>query len=181
MTSLSHKVEPKIYVACLAAYNNGQLHGEWIFADQDADDIHAQIKTMLSKSPEPFADEWAVHDFEGFGGIDLGEWPDIERVSALAKLISEHGDAFIVWYQHHDGHCIDASELEEKFSESWQGAFESETAFACQLLEGTGQLAELPGWAQNYFDYDSYARDLRLSGEYSFIRLQTHFNVYRNF
>lgn len=26
---------PRIYVACLAAYNNGSLHGRWIDADQD--------------------------------------------------------------------------------------------------------------------------------------------------
>ena len=30
---------PRIYVACLAAYNGGTLHGEWIDADQSADDI----------------------------------------------------------------------------------------------------------------------------------------------
>jgi Antirestriction protein (ArdA) len=29
---------PRIYVACLAAYNNGRLHGEWIDADQPADE-----------------------------------------------------------------------------------------------------------------------------------------------
>jgi len=30
---------PRIYVACLAAYNAGKLHGEWIDADQDAEAI----------------------------------------------------------------------------------------------------------------------------------------------
>lgn len=181
MTSLSNKVCPKIYVACLAAYNNGQLHGEWIDANQDADDIYIQIKTMLAKSTEPFAEEWAVHDFEGFGGIDLGEWPDIERVCALAKLISEHGDAFAVWYQHQDGHCFDIAELEEKFLENWQGAFESETAFVSQYLDDTGQLSEIPVWAQNYFDFESYARDLRLNGDFSFITHNGETYVYNNY
>lgn len=180
MTNSFNKVDPKIYVACLAAYNNGQLHGEWIDASQDADDIRTQIKTILAKSPQPLPEEWAVHDFEGFGGIDLGEWPDIELVSALAKLISEHGDAFAVWYQHHDGHYFDVIELEEKFLESWQGAFESETVFASQFLEGIGQLSELPTWAQNYFDFESYARDLRLNGDFSFIPHNGETYVYNN-
>ena len=74
---------PKIYVACLAAYNSGQLHGEWIAADQETQEIYADIKSMLNKSPEPFAEEWAVHDYEGFGTISLSEWPDIERVSPI--------------------------------------------------------------------------------------------------
>lgn len=180
MTNSSQQVYSKIYVTCLAAYNNGRLHGEWIDANQDADDIRTQIKTMLEKSPVPFAEEWAVHDFEGFGSIDLGEWPDIERVSVLAKLISEQGEAFAVWYQHQDGHYLDITELEEKFLEQWQGAFESETAFACQFLEDIGQLSELPIWAQNYFDYESYARDLRMNGDFSFINHNSETYVYSN-
>jgi antirestriction protein len=180
MTNSSHKVCSRIYVACLAAYNNGQLHGEWIDANQDATDIYNQIKTMLAKSPEPFAEEWAVHDYEGFGGIDLSEWPDIERVAALAKLIAEHGDAFAVWYQYQDGYDFEVTKLEEKFLEQWQGAFESETAFACQFLEDIGQLAEIPAWAQNYFDYESYARDLRLNGDFSFINRSGEIYVYSN-
>ena len=35
---------PSIYVACLAAYNNGHLHGKWIDVDGDADEIHVLIK-----------------------------------------------------------------------------------------------------------------------------------------
>jgi antirestriction protein len=42
---------PRIYVACLSAYNNGHLHGRWIDADRDADDIRKDIKSMLSQSP----------------------------------------------------------------------------------------------------------------------------------
>ena len=33
--SLKTKFEPRIYVACLAAYNNGHLHGAWIDAAQE--------------------------------------------------------------------------------------------------------------------------------------------------
>ena len=35
---------PKIYVACLAAYNNGFLHGQWIDANQETEAIHAGTK-----------------------------------------------------------------------------------------------------------------------------------------
>jgi len=33
---------PRVYVACLASYNNGILHGEWIDAT-DADEIREEI------------------------------------------------------------------------------------------------------------------------------------------
>jgi hypothetical protein len=51
---------PRIYVACLAAYNNGCLHGRWIDATTP-DEIWAQVRAMLADSPEPDAEEWAIH------------------------------------------------------------------------------------------------------------------------
>lgn len=41
----------KIYVACLAAYNNGYLHGEWIDATQDVDSIYSTRIQMRSAIP----------------------------------------------------------------------------------------------------------------------------------
>ncbi len=181
MENKAQNDSPKIYVACLAAYNAGKLHGEWISADQETHEIYADIKAMLEKSPEPHAEEWAVHDYEGFGSISLSEWPDIKRVSTLAKLIVAHGEAFSLWYQNQDGGNFENSELEDMFLEQWQGAFESETDFARNLLEELGQLTEIPDWAQCYFDYESYARDLSVSGDYSFTRHNCQTYVYRNY
>jgi antirestriction protein len=45
--------EPKIYVACLADYNAGRLHGAWIDADQDPDDIEREVWAMLRESKDP--------------------------------------------------------------------------------------------------------------------------------
>ena len=45
MEHRSQNDSPKIYVACLASYNAGQLHGEWILADQEPQEI--QLPTWL--------------------------------------------------------------------------------------------------------------------------------------
>lgn len=170
----------KIYVACLAAYNNGKLHGRWIDANQSIDEIHAEISAMLKASPDSFAEEWAVHDFEGLGEIKLSEWPDLTRVSALAALIEDHGDAFTLWYEIQDGARIEVDDLKEKFLEQCQGAHDSESAFVDHLLEETGQLSTILEWARNYFDFESYARDLRLSGDYTFVSHRGQVYVYSN-
>ena len=52
---------PRIYLACLAAYNNGRLHGAWVDADQGTDHIWSELRKMLRASPEPDAEEWAIH------------------------------------------------------------------------------------------------------------------------
>lgn len=40
-----------IYVACLAAYNGGSLHGEWIEASSDVDEMSEAVEEMLATSP----------------------------------------------------------------------------------------------------------------------------------
>ena len=43
---------PRIYVACLASYNAGILHGRWIDADNGAEQVQEEIENMLAESPE---------------------------------------------------------------------------------------------------------------------------------
>ncbi len=85
---------PRIYVASLADYNSGRLHGRWIDAGQSAEAIREQIAEMLAESKEPIAEEWAIHDYEGFGDLGLSEWQDIDKVAEVAFLIGEHGPVF---------------------------------------------------------------------------------------
>ena len=69
--------EIRIYVADLAAYNNGILHGVWIDATQDIDDIQEQINDMLASSPEEDAEEYAIRDDEGFAGVNWHRYGSI--------------------------------------------------------------------------------------------------------
>ncbi len=71
---------PSIYVACLAAYNSGFLHGKWISADRTFSAIYDEIQDMLRESPIEDAEEFAIHDYEGFGNTRFGEYEDLETV-----------------------------------------------------------------------------------------------------
>ena len=99
MTHCSFKLEdttetPRIYVASLADYNAGRLHGRWIDADQSADAIRDEISQMLAESKEPIAEDWAIHDYEYFGDLRLSEYEGIDQVAEVAFQISEHGPVF---------------------------------------------------------------------------------------
>jgi antirestriction protein len=158
---------PRIYVACLASYNSGVLHGTWIAADQDPDDIHTEIQAMLDRSPEPGAEEWAIHDYEGFHSVRLGEYESIENVANIANFIAEHGELGAALIRHCD--TVDAAR--EAMTENYQGSFDSTAAWAEQLLEDAGDLAQIPERLRSYFDFDSYARDAQLSGDIFVIEL----------
>ncbi|CAM5461608.1 antirestriction protein ArdA [Eoetvoesiella caeni] len=57
--------EIRTYTACLAAYNDGILHGCWIDAHQDADDSHSETCAMLAASSTEGVEEFAIRDYEG--------------------------------------------------------------------------------------------------------------------
>ena len=80
----------RIYVACLAAYDNGHLHGEWIKVTDEAA-IWQAVQDMLAASPIDEAEEWAIHDYEGFEGAEVGEYFSFANVVELADYIRERG------------------------------------------------------------------------------------------
>ncbi len=150
---------PSIYVACLAAYNSGRLHGEWIDANQDAEDIGEAVQRMLGQSPEPGAEEWAIHDYEGFAPLRLSEWESFERVSAIAVGIVEHGSAFAAWLAYDESR--DPSDV-RAFEDAYQGEWDSLRDYAEDFAESTGmnQLAESAGSPYITVDIDALERDL---------------------
>jgi antirestriction protein len=151
--------EPRIYVACLAAYNNGRLHGEWIDADQSADELHEAVARMLAASPQPGAEEWAIHDYEGFGSLRLGEYESLERVAAIAAGIAEHGDAFSAWLSYDESQ--DATDM-QSFEDAYRGEWDSLRAYAEDYAESTGMYdaAEKSGSQYVVVDIDMLTRDL---------------------
>jgi antirestriction protein len=148
---------PRIYVASLSDYVSGTLHGTWIDLDETttADDIHEQTKAMLATSREPIAEEWAIHDYDNFGSIHLSEYESFERVASLAAAIAEHGDAFKAWAR--DDYRL---EHPENFEDAYLGQWDSEEDYARQFIDDCGLLNGLSETLQNYFDYESYARDM---------------------
>lgn len=82
-------VEPRIYVASLSDYNNGHLHGCWIKAAQTPERIYDEIHQMLATSPSPNAEEWAIHDHEGFDFHPLADTESIDTISCLAIQLAQ--------------------------------------------------------------------------------------------
>src|SRR5882672_6047171 len=94
--------QPRIYVASLSDYNAGRLHGVWLDANQDVEELQVAVDAMLKKSHEPSAEEYAVHDYEDFGPVRLGEYTSLEIVAAVARGLVEHGRPFGHWAEYVD-------------------------------------------------------------------------------
>lgn len=151
--------EIKIYVADLAAYNNGKLHGVWIDATDDPQNIWEQIHAMLVASPEPDAEEYAIHDYEGFDGYSVSKHEGIESVHEVACFIEEHPDYGGDLLSHFCGNLEEARRAAE---ECYTGCYSSLADYAQELTE---QTSEIPQHLEFYIDYERMGRDMELSGD----------------
>ena len=152
---------PRIYAASLSDYNNGHLHGAWIDADQDPAAIGEAIDEMLAGSRYGPAEEFAVHDYDGFGPIRVSEYETLEDIAQLGRGIAEHGQAYAYLAAH-----LDRAEWYQldRFEDYYLGHWSSLAEYAEQFLEDLGfDLDEIgPELLQPYIsvDLDAFARDL---------------------
>ena len=158
--------QPRIYIASLSDYNAGRLHGRWINAARPADELREDIAAMLARSPEPIAEEWAIHDYTDFCGTSVDEHEDLETVSELARGIAQHGHAFAAWALLVDNEREGLARFEEAFLGTWDKVED----YAEELLDGIGataELAQLPEWLHPYvkLDIEGFTRDLVLGGD----------------
>jgi antirestriction protein len=173
------KLTPKIYMACLAAYNHGKLHGKWIDATYGVEHIQEEIDAMLARSPIPGAEEWAIHDVSEFGQLQISEHENLEHLADAAELIEQYGElaSHVIDYY---GGIDDLDDAKTALEENYAGEYDSLADWAEELLEETGGLSELPANLRGYFDYESFARDAELGGDVFTFRIDGGLHVFRS-
>lgn len=161
-----------VWVGDLASYNAGILHGEWLEADVEPDELWDGINRVLRTSPTVDAEEHFFADYEGFEGIRVGEYDSVERVTTLAKLVAEHGEAFARWFENDPS--VELEEAAEKFTDSYIGCFTTPDELQEHLFEDFGiesMMEEVwklvPESWQVYvvFNMEGMVRDLEYGGE----------------
>lgn len=166
---------PRIYVACLAAYNHGCLYGDW-FALKDYDDVEelsAAIQEMLKDSVIPNAEEFAIHEYEGFYGYQIHEYENLETVLTLGYNIAEHGEAYVLFCKNY-GSIADV----EDFQEAYVGEYDSEIDYAQEIFDEQ-HITVIPEAIRNYFDYALYAQDLFINDYFAMKNETNRVYVYR--
>jgi antirestriction protein len=157
---------PRIYVASLADYNAGDLLGCWIDADQPVDVIHEQVGAMLATSTQPVAEEWAIHDYEGFGVLGLSEYEDLDHVAGVARGIVEFGEVFAAVVAHFGG-TGNVEEARRYMEEGYRGDFDTVADYAETLIEDCYHdvLKGLPDFIRYHIDFGGIGQDMELSGD----------------
>ncbi len=149
---------PRIYAACLAAYNAGVLHGAWIEVEDEAQ-VWSAIARMLQASPQPGAEEFAIHDYEDFCGVEIAEYASVARVVEIAGFLRARGRLGALVLAEVGG---DLEAAGTALDDQYRGCFSS-LADSFQAL--TEETVDIPKALRGYIDYDAMARDAQLNGE----------------
>lgn len=154
---------PSVYVGTYHKYNCGSIFGTWFDLTDfnDAEEFYAACHELHGDEEDP---ELMFQDWEGipsgFGSESSVDW---EFIASFKQAKEEGRDAAFVAWASYTGECD-----YDDFESAYRGEAESEDDYAYQLVKDTGMLSEVPESLRNYFDYESYARDL-FSGELVFV------------
>lgn len=148
----------KGFITNLGKYNEGEYIGEWIEFPIDEDELEAVFERIgiNEEYEEFFFTDWDC-DFE----TGLGEDETIEKVNELAEALDKADVEIIKAIIEATGYSIDeALEMES------DAIFYPNTSLESVAYEIVQECYQLPEFAERYFDYERFARDLSYDGYY---------------
>jgi len=163
---------PAIYIACLASYNAGTLHGFWcdLTIATTAEDIQECIDYVLATSPATLAEEYAIHDQQLLAGPLTGtEWPDLDEIERYMDVYLDLGDTEQIAYR---VCCNDTGTIlsDDDFREMYCGVFDKPADYAYDLAVECGDDVDSAKWPFSCIDWERAWRELSYDGysaEYS--------------
>lgn len=113
-----HEVS-RVWVGCIGCYNEGNLVGKWMDADQV--DLWWRSVPLLTQGvlredgeehlvcTKPLHEEWRIHDYDGpIASCYREEHPDIDELISMMNLIDEDPDEYTVALMIHRDRTTDA-------------------------------------------------------------------------
>lgn len=173
---------PRVWIGSLAAYNAGNLLGDWFDAETCPTTAREWIdeliergklrkgKVVLESEREALAqyhEEIWVFDHENFMGALKGEcspWHAYEIATALANVDDDKRKPFAYWLEHEHTGPIETTTFEE-FEDEFYGEWDNPETWAEEFLTETGGLANVPDDLRGYIDLKAWARDSGLTFE----------------
>ena len=171
---MSKDDSPKVYIADLTAYNNGQLIGKWFDLTDYSNgaELMQDIQKMLDEQTQKdkygdVHEEWAVHDYENFPREFYSEYMGEADFDKLINLINNAEDSNlpfdVIAKAMADLSKDEVSEVVEAYFGSVPASMGNEWRdFAYEYVENVGGIISVSN-ADYYFDYESFGSDERIN------------------
>ena len=150
----------RIYVGTYAKYNDGNLFGKWFDLEDytDRDDFYKACAELHADEEDP---EFMFQDWEGILSNMINESYVSPECWSLLDAYEKYDEDAV------NAYCYCFGEWNENdFNERYRGKYDSWEHMAEELLEETGELNRIPESLRYYFDYEKYANDLRIGGDF---------------
>ena len=151
----------RIYVGTYAKYNDGNLFGKWFDLEDytDRDDFYKACAELHADEEDP---EFMFQDWEGILSNMIDESYVSPECWSLLDAYEKYDEDAV------NAYCDCFGEWNERdFNECYRGKYDSWEHMAEELLEETGELNRIPESLRYYFDYEKYANDLRIGGDFT--------------
>lgn len=160
----------RIFVNTWGNYNeNGADGGKWIELPMDEDELIEELEAIAAAMGDNDP-EWAIHDYEWVGDINLGEVSELDEIEEWndrcyeAEALEDYelveiNAAIEAW-----GYSFtEAMDRQQRGCFTfYEGATLEDVAY--ELVEECYFTKDTPDVFKNYFDYEAFARDLRFDG-----------------
>jgi len=165
---------PKIYFACLAAYNVGIIHGAWIDVTQAVAAIHLEVQAMLADSPIPNAKEWMLHSNVKANILLIAKDANIEEIHNRAIFIQKHGELALALLMHYG----DVEQAENAVIAGYCGKHGSELDFAMDEFQAFYMDAPIEE-VHPYINYQAFLAQ-ELKNKFLFLHIGGKVHVFDN-
>lgn len=176
-------MEINVFITDLAAYNEGNLVGEWVQLPKDEDELEEIIQNILKAGhcghEDCYHEEFFITDYEA--PFKVGEYEDVYRLNEWAERLEnckeEDEDVIQAIFDY-------AATLEEGFDILEDGEYrvyedcKNMADVAWEIIEESGFLRDVPEDVARYFNYEAYGRDLETEGTFIYISGEIYLRIY---
>ena len=155
----------KVFLTNLGKYNEGYLIGEWLELPATQEQID---ETMAKIGINEEYEEYFITDYETNINIESGEYSNIDELNKIAdelESLNEDDDIIrtILSYTNNIQETIDIINRGD-YIIYWDCDDMVDVAY--QIVEEYGYLNNVPEQVKMYFDYEAFARDLGIGGNF---------------
>lgn len=147
---------PNVTVDCVACDGTGE---KTFHNSETGDTRQGACPTCNGAGSVPSAEEWAIHDFEGLPS-GFGEYCGLQTIADYAEIAEEFDYIDESNLAKIYDEFRDIEEMRDALRDNFAGIHNSfrdySDDFAEEMLHGA------PDFATRYFDYESFARDLKM-------------------
>lgn len=159
----------KIFLTNLGKYNEGELIGEWVELPASSEELQ-EVFERIGINEE--YEEYFITDYE-CDLYEVGEYENIDTLNEIAeriKELDEEESKVVKALMQKLGYTLDEA-IEKVNNGDYRIYYDCDDMedVAYQVVEDCGYLDNIPDNVANYFDYESFGRDLKIEGSYIFL------------